>query len=49
MRRTDTGEVAATTVITAVHLDTRARKATAFPAEIRARAQALCAAASDIA
>jgi acyl-CoA thioester hydrolase len=41
MRRTDTGETAATTVITAVHLDTTARRATAFPAEIKARAEEL--------
>jgi acyl-CoA thioester hydrolase len=41
MRRTDTGDVAATTVITAVHLDTKARKATVFPAEIRDRAERL--------
>lgn len=41
MRRTGTEEVAATTVITAVHLDTTARKATAFPPAIRERAQAL--------
>jgi acyl-CoA thioester hydrolase len=41
MRRTGTEEVAATTVITAVHLDTTARKATAFPPSIRERAQAL--------
>jgi len=41
MRKTDTGEVAATTVITAVHLDTKARKATAFPDDVKARAKAL--------
>jgi acyl-CoA thioester hydrolase len=41
MRMTDTGETAATTVITAVHLDTAARRATAFSPEIRARAQGL--------
>jgi acyl-CoA thioester hydrolase len=41
MRKTDTEEVAATTVITAVHLDTKARKATAFPADIGDRARAL--------
>jgi acyl-CoA thioester hydrolase len=46
MRRTDTEEVAATTVITAVHLDTRARRAAAFPAEIKARAEALAASAA---
>jgi acyl-CoA thioester hydrolase len=41
MRKTDTDEVAATTIITAVHLDTKARKATPFPSEFRDRAQAL--------
>jgi acyl-CoA thioester hydrolase len=37
MRKIGTDEVAATTILTAVHLDTTARRATAFPAEIRAR------------
>jgi acyl-CoA thioester hydrolase len=41
MRKTDTDDIAATTVITAVHLDTAARRATAFPAEVRARAETL--------
>ena len=41
MRRTDTDEIAATTILTAVHLDTKARRATPFPAEFRARAEAL--------
>jgi acyl-CoA thioester hydrolase len=39
MRNTQSGEVAATTVLTAAFLDTAERKATPFPAEIRARAQ----------
>ena len=34
-------EIAATTILTAVHLDTKARRATPFPAEFRARAEAL--------
>lgn len=38
MRKDDTGEVAATTVLTALHLDTAARKACSFPPEIRQRA-----------
>ena len=37
MRNTQSGEVAATTVLTAVFLNTAARKACPFPAEIRAR------------
>jgi acyl-CoA thioesterase FadM len=43
MRTGEGAEVAASTILTAVHLDTRARKATAFPAEVRSRAQALTA------
>lgn len=38
MQKTDTGEVAATSVITAVHLDTKERRATAFPLETKSRA-----------
>lgn len=41
MRRTDSDEEVATTTITAVHLDTKMRRATPFPAEIRTRIQAL--------
>jgi len=37
MRNAQSGEVAATTILTAVFLDTAARKACAFPAEIRPR------------
>ena len=38
MRNAESGEVAAVTTLTAVHLDTETRKATAFPAEIKSRA-----------
>jgi acyl-CoA thioester hydrolase len=41
MRKADTGEVAATTTLTGVHLDTVARRACAFPAAIRQKAAAL--------
>lgn len=41
MRKDDTGEVAATTILTALHLDTVARKACAFPAEVREKAAGL--------
>lgn len=41
MRKDDTGELAATTVLTALHLDTAARKACSFPQDIRQRAGAL--------
>ena len=41
MRKADTDAVAATTELTAVHLDTKARRACGFPAEIRQRAEAL--------
>jgi len=41
MTNSVTGEVAATTVLTAVHLDAVARKAASFPAEIRERAAAM--------
>jgi acyl-CoA thioester hydrolase len=41
MRKDDTGEVAATTVLTALHLDTAARKACPFPAEVREKAATL--------
>lgn len=41
MRKADTGEVAATTVLTAVHLDKAARRACAFPPAVRERAAAL--------
>jgi acyl-CoA thioester hydrolase len=44
MRVGEGAEVAASTVLTAVHLDTNARKACAFPAEIKTKAQALTAA-----
>ena len=41
MKKDDTGEVAATTVLTALHLNTAARKACSFPAEVRERARML--------
>jgi acyl-CoA thioester hydrolase len=41
MRDAQTGEVAAVCILTAVHMDSNARKSTAFPAEIAARAKAL--------
>ena len=37
MRQAQTGEVSAVCVLTAVHLDSKARKSTAFPADILAR------------
>ena len=41
MRKAETGEIAATTLLTAVHLDTTLRKSCPFPAAIKARAEAL--------
>ena len=41
MRKDDTGEVAATTILMALHLDTTARKACSFPAAVRERDKAL--------
>ena len=38
MRNDGTGDVAATTILVGVHLDTTTRKACSFPAEFRARA-----------
>jgi len=40
MRNATTGEVAAIVMNTAVHLDTVARRATAFPADVKAAARA---------
>jgi len=40
-------EVAATTTLTAVHLDARARRAAAFEPAVRERALALCAASAE--
>ena len=37
MRHAQTGEVSAVCVLTAVHLDSKARKSTAFPPEFVAR------------
>lgn len=41
MRNDETGEVAARTVLVAVHLDTVTRKASALPGDVRNRAQAM--------
>jgi len=41
MRNDETDEVAATTILTGVHLDTEARKSCALPGEIRSRAQSM--------
>jgi acyl-CoA thioester hydrolase len=41
MRKDDTGEIAATTVLTALHFDTAARKACTFPVEVREKAAGL--------
>ena len=43
MRKADTDELAATTTLTAVHLDKIARRACAFPQDIRAKAAAFLA------
>jgi acyl-CoA thioester hydrolase len=43
MRKADTGEVAATTTLTGVHIDTIARRACAFPASVRKKGAALLA------
>jgi acyl-CoA thioester hydrolase len=41
MRKADTGEVAATTTLTGVHIDTVARRACAFPDEVKAKAASI--------
>ena len=41
MRKADTGELSATTVLTGVHLDKAVRRACAFPEDIRHKATAL--------
>jgi acyl-CoA thioester hydrolase len=41
MRKSDTGEVAATTVLTVVHLDKETRRACAFPQDVRDTAAGL--------
>jgi acyl-CoA thioester hydrolase len=38
MRQDETGELAASTIVTGVHLDARSRKARPIPADVRARA-----------
>lgn len=47
MRKSDSDEVAATTVLTAVHLDTKMRRACAFPVAVVDRAEALLTSAND--
>jgi acyl-CoA thioester hydrolase len=46
MRKTDSDEVAASTTLTAVHLDIKTRKAAAFAPDVRARLVATIAPAS---
>ena len=41
MRQAHTGEVSAICVLTAVHMDSKARKSTAFPAEFVARGKSM--------
>ncbi|HEY7111513.1 MAG TPA: thioesterase family protein [Thermoanaerobaculia bacterium] len=41
MRNDESGEVAARMIVVAVHLDRTARKARPFPADVRAKAQAM--------
>ena len=41
MRKADTDEVAATTMLTGVHLDKAARRACAFPDDVREKAATL--------
>jgi acyl-CoA thioester hydrolase len=43
MRNADTGEIAATTTLTGVHIDTVVRRACAFPASVRKKGAALLA------
>jgi acyl-CoA thioester hydrolase len=43
MRKADTDEVAATTTLTGVHIDTLARRACAFPESVRKKGSALLA------
>ena len=47
MRHDETNEVAATTILTAVHLDTTARKSCPLPEEIRRKAQSMLATDPD--
>lgn len=46
MRKADTDEVAATTVLTGVHLDKAARRACAFPDAVKEKATAMIASAA---
>jgi acyl-CoA thioester hydrolase len=41
MRQAHTGEIAAVCVLTAVHMDSKARRSTAFPAEFVARGRTM--------
>ena len=41
MRQAHTGEISAVCVLTAVHMDSKARKSTAFPAEFVARGRSM--------
>jgi acyl-CoA thioester hydrolase len=43
IRKTDSGETAATTILTAVHLDTKSRRACPFPAAVKDKARAILA------
>jgi acyl-CoA thioester hydrolase len=47
MRNDETGEIAATTLMVAVHVDTTARKARALPADVRERATITIASGGD--
>jgi acyl-CoA thioester hydrolase len=48
MRKADTGEIAATTTLTGVHIDTIARRACAFPGSVREKGVALLAQPSTV-
>src|SRR5512134_1498545 len=41
MRHAQTGEISAVCVLTAVHMDSKARKSTAFPADVIARGKTM--------
>jgi len=41
MRQAQTGEISAVCVLTAVHMDSKARKSTAFPADVIARGKTM--------
>jgi acyl-CoA thioester hydrolase len=48
MREADTGEIAATTTLTGVHIDTIARRACAFPESVREKGVTLLALPSTV-